>query len=228
MATRAKILLIEGKSKNVQSFGPELREKDFEVTIVHTGLQVKDVLSSYRPDVMVMDTTFFPSSGVRICKMARMMTSGVPLIYITAAGKAPPPSIRADISLGHPFTIRKLVNRINQLLPSIDGLIFQAGPLVLNVDKRSLLKDHREHRLTPKQAHLLEVLMRHPGQIIHRSELMKQVWETDFMDDTRTLDVHIRWVREAVEDNPSRPRYITTIRGKGYRFAIPEEAPLRR
>ena len=86
MATRAKILLIEGKSKNVHSFGPELREKDFEVTIVHTGRQVKEVISSFRPDVMVMDTTSFPSSGVRICKMARMMTSGVPLILRSGCG----------------------------------------------------------------------------------------------------------------------------------------------
>ena len=155
--------------------------------------------------------------------MARMMSSGAPLIYISAARNTPPPSIRADISLNHPFTIRKLLNRINQLLPSVDSLIFQVGPLTLNVDKRSLLKNHRERRLTPKQAHLLEVLMRHPGQVVPRSELMQRVWETDFLDDTRTLDVHIRWVREAVEDNPSKPRYITTVRGKGYQFAIPEE-----
>lgn len=229
MAPQAKVLLIEGKSKNARSFGPELDEKGFRVVSVTTGRQVKEALVSLRPNVIVMDSTYYPSSGIRICKMARMMSSGAPLIYICAAEKQPPSSFRADISLGHPFTIRKLVNRINQLLPSSDGLIYHAGPLTLNVDKRSLLKNQREHRLTPKQAHLLEVLMRHPGEIIDRSELMKQVWETDFMDDTRTLDVHIRWVREAVEDNPSMPRYITTIRGQGYLFSIPkEEAALRR
>ena len=228
MAPRAKILLIEGKRKNVRSFGPELEERNFHVSTVNTGRQMKDALASQRPDVIVMDSASYPSSGVRICKMARMMSSGAPLIYISAVRKTPPPSIRADISLNHPFTIRKLLNRVNQLLPSVDSLIFQVGPLTLNVDKRSLLKNHRERRLTPKQAHLLEVLMRHPGQVVHRSELMKRVWETDFLDDTRTLDVHIRWVREAVEDNPSKPRYITTVRGKGYQFAIPEEeAPLR-
>lgn len=229
MAPQAKILLIEGKNKNVRSFGPELESKGFLVVTATTGRQVKDAVHSFRPNVIIMDTTYYPSSGVRICKLTRSLASGAPLIYISAAGKNPPPSFRADISLGHPFTIRKLVNRINQLLPSVDGLVFRAGPLTLNVDKRSLLKNQREHRLTPKQAHLLEVLMRHPGEIINRSELMKQVWETDFMDDTRTLDVHIRWVREAIEDNPSKPRYITTVRGKGYRFAIPdEEASLRR
>ena len=227
MAPQAKILLIEGNSKNVRSFGPELEEKKFQVVTATTGRQVKQALFSFRPNVIVMDSTYYPSSGVRICKTARMMTSGAPLIYISAAGKRPPPSFRADISLIHPFTIRKLVNRINQLLPSVDGLLFHAGPLILNVDKRSLLKHQRERRLTPKQAHLLEVLMRHPGETIDRSELMKRVWETDFMDDTSTLDVHIRWVREAVEDDPSKPRYITTVRGKGYMFAVPEEEASR-
>jgi DNA-binding response OmpR family regulator len=227
MAAQAKILLIEGKGKNVRSFRRELEEKGFQVAVVHSGRRAQEVLTSFRPDVVIMDGSNYPSSGVRICKTIRMRASRVPLIYIGAAGKPSPPSIRAHISLRRPFTIRKLVNRVNQCLPSSDGLTLQAGPLTLNVDKRSLHKNQREHRLTPKQAQLLEVLMRHPGQVIRRSELMRKVWETDFLDDTRTLDVHIRWVREAVEDNPSKPRFITTIRGKGYRFAIPDQAPRR-
>jgi len=224
MTAQAKILLIEGKSKSVRSFRRELSDKGFRVTVVHSGRRAQDVLTTFQPDVVIMDASNYPSSGVRICKNIRMMTSKVPLIYIGAAGKPRPSSIRAHISLSHPFTIRKLVNRITQCLPSSDGLTLQAGPLTLYVEKRSLHKDQREHRLTPKQAHLLEVLMRHPGQLIMRSELMRKVWETDFMDDTRTLDVHIRWVREAVEENPSRPRFITTVRGKGYKFAVPDEA----
>jgi DNA-binding response OmpR family regulator len=225
MAALAKILLIEGKGKNVRSFRRELEEKGFQVAVVHSGRKAQDVLASFRPAVVIMDSSNYPSSGVRICKTIRLMASRVPLIYIAAAGKPPPSSIRAHISLRHPFTIRKLVNRVNQCLPSSDGLTLHAGPLTLNVDKRSLHKNQREHRLTPKQAQLLEVLMRHPGQVLRRSELMRKVWETDFLDDTRTLDVHIRWVREAVEDNPSKPRFITTIRGKGYKFAIPDQAP---
>jgi DNA-binding response OmpR family regulator len=225
MGVRAKILLIEGKGKNVRSFRRELGDKGFQVAVVHSGRKAREVLISFRPDVVIMDASNYPSSGVRICKNIRMTTTRIPLIYIGAAGKPRPSSIRAHISLSHPFTIRKLVNRINQCLPSSDGQTLQAGPLILYVDKRSLHKDQREHRLTPKQAQLLEVLMRHPGELIRRSELMRKVWETDFLDDTRTLDVHIRWVREAVEDNPSKPRFITTVRGKGYKFAIPGQAP---
>ncbi len=223
MTSQAKILLIEGKGKNVRSFGGELEAKGFCVTVVHSGRLAQEELLSFCPDVVIMDATYYSSSGVRICKAIQMRSSRIPLIYIGAAGKAVPSSVKAHVSLRHPFTIRKLVNRINQSLPSPGGLALEAGPLTLNVDKRTVQKNHREHRLTPKQAQLLEVLMRHPGQVIRRSELMQRVWETDFLDDTRTLDVHIRWVREAIEDNPSKPRFITTLRGKGYRFAIPDQ-----
>jgi DNA-binding response OmpR family regulator len=226
MAPQVQILLVELKRREPRSFARDLRDKGYDVATAKTGRQAREILASYRPDVIVMDTTDYPSSGVFVCHMLRTLTSGTPLIYVRAAGRQPPLSIRADIYLEQPFTTRKLVNRINRLLPSVDGPTFRAGPLTLSVDKRSLHRNNREHRLTPKQAHLLEVLMRHSGRVISRRELMKRVWDTDFMDDTRTLDVHIRWVREAVESNPSRPRYIRTVRGRGYQFAIPpEEAP---
>lgn len=227
MAARAKILLIEGKGKQVRSFGRELEDKGFHLVVVNSGRRAQTELVSAQPDVVIMDATYYPSSGVKICKSIRMRASRVPLIYICAAGKPVPSSIRAHVSLSHPFTIRKLVNRINQSLPAPGGLALEAGPLTLNVDKRTVQKNHREHRLTPKQAQLLEVLIRHPGQLIRRSELMQKVWETDFLDDTRTLDVHIRWVREAIEDDPSKPHFITTVRGKGYRFAVPDQAAPR-
>jgi DNA-binding response OmpR family regulator len=78
-----------------------------------------------------------------------------------------------------------------------------------------------ERHLTPKQAHLLELFMRHPGEVLTREFLMKQVWDTDFTEDTRTLDVHIHWVREAIEEDSGSPKYLHTIRGVGYRFTLP-------
>ena len=226
MVPHAQILLIEGKARDARSFAPELRGKKHNLVVATTGRQAKTLLESFRPDVVIMDASFFPSSGVRICKMIRTMVSDVPLIYISAAGRTTPPTIRPDIRLKHPFTIRKLNNRIAQLLSSTNGATYQIGPLTLYIDKRTLLKKQREHRLTPKQAQLLEKLVQNPGRVISRRELIKCVWETDFMEDTRTLDVHIRWVREKVEDDPSNPRYIITVRGQGYRFAIPfDKAP---
>jgi DNA-binding response OmpR family regulator len=225
----AHILLIEGRGGASHSFAPALRSKDYEVTIARTGRRARHMLTRFRPDVIVMDTSHSRSNGVRICTMLRTAAPRVPLIYISPSDRPRPTTLRADIFLVQPFTVRKLVNRIKRLLPSAEGPVLESGPLSLNTEKRSLNRNHRDHRLTPKQAHLLEVLMRHPGQVLSRRHLMKTVWQTDFMDDTRTLDVHIRWVREAIEENPSKPRYLITIRGKGYRFAIPaDESQLQR
>ncbi len=218
----AHILLIEGRGSD-QSFGAGLESKGYEVTTAMTGRQAIRLLDTIEPDVVVFDASNSGTSGVRICKSMRAAAPGIPLIYICARGKTSPPSVRPDVTLVQPFTIRKLVNRINRILPSVDGPVLEFGPLALFIDKRTLVRNQREHRLTPKQAQLLEVLVRRPGQLLSRLELMKMIWNTDFMDDTRTLDVHVRWVREAVEENPSKPRLLRTVRGKGYRLAIPAE-----
>ncbi len=228
MGSVAQVLLIEGRGGESRSFAPALTSKGFQVTIAKTGCQAEEILNSMRPDVLVLDTSFSSSSGVRICKSVRSAAPRVPLIYIFAAGKIRPPSIRADVSLAQPFTVRKLINRINRLLPSTDGPMLQVGPITLYPNKRSLHRNQRDFRLTPKQAQLVEIFMRNPGQVLSRRELMKKIWRTDFMDDTRTLDVHIRWVREAIEENPSKPRYLITVRGKGYRFSIPADNTLVR
>lgn len=217
------ILLVEGRGGVSQSFAPALKSKGYDVTVARTGRRARYLLTRFRPDVIVVDTSRSPSNGVRTCKLLRTTAPRIPLIYIAPPDRPRPPSLRADICIALPFTIRKLVNRVKRLLPSAEGPVLEAGPLALNTEKRSLCRNHREHRLTPKQADLLKVLMSHPGQVLSREQLMKTVWQTDFMDDTRTLDVHIRWVREAIEHNPSKPRYLVTIRGKGYRFAIPPD-----
>jgi DNA-binding response OmpR family regulator len=221
----AHILLVEGRGGVSHSFAPALRSKDYEVTVARTGRRARYLLTRFRPDVIVIDTSRSPSSGVRTCQLLRTTAPRVPLIYVCPADRPRPTALRADIILALPFTIRKLVNRIKRLLPSAEGPVLEAGPLALNTEKRSISRNHRDHRLTPKQSQLLEVLMSHPGQVLSRQWLMKTVWETDFMDDTRTLDVHVRWVREAIEENPSKPRYLVTIRGKGYRFAVPPDEP---
>lgn len=221
MASHPHILLIEGLGGSAQSLEPELTEKGYQVSTTNTGREAKEILSSLQPEIIILDTRSSRTNGARLFKMLRSIATGVPLIYISPSNRNSPPSVRAEVSLKPPFTIRKLTNRIQRLLPSETGPVFQAGPLTLFIDKRTLQKNNRERRLTPKQAQLLETFMRNPGEILSRRHLMKTIWDTDFMDDTRTLDVHIRWVREAIEDNPSKPKILTTVRGKGYLFSIP-------
>jgi len=98
--------------------------------------------------------------------------------------------------------------------------VLAVGDLTLDVGARQVRTPRGTHHLTPKECRLLEVLMLHAGKILTRAVLMKEVWETDFLDDTRTLDVHVCWLRKKIEENSRRPRYIRTVRGTGYRFGV--------
>jgi DNA-binding response OmpR family regulator len=122
-----------------------------------------------------------------------------------------------------PFTSRKVVNRVAKIAACHIGDVISVGELTLNLDKRCVARGDTVRRLTPRQAGLLEVFMRHAGQTLTRKFLMETVWETDYMGDTRTLDVHVRWIRERIEEEPSSPRYLRTVRGIGYRFGVPSE-----
>ena len=120
-----------------------------------------------------------------------------------------------------PFTSRRVVNRVVKLLALRQGSLLQVGDLAYNLQTRCVHHGDQVTRLTPKQGLLLQVLMEHAGQTLKRKFLMATVWKTDYMGDTRTLDVHVRWLREKIEDDPSHPRYLRTVRGVGYRLGVP-------
>ena len=123
-----------------------------------------------------------------------------------------------------PFTSRKLFSRIRSILRSDEGETMQAGRLTLNLGTRRVNSGSKERRLNPKEFELLKIFMRSPGRVLSRRFLMKKIWKTDYVGDTRTLDVHIHWLRGKIEENPSSPKYLRTVRGVGYRFEIPGEA----
>jgi len=102
------------------------------------------------------------------------------------------------------------------------GDVLKAGDITLDVGKRLLIRGEEKHWLSPKQFQLLHMLMSNPGQVLSRRQLIRAIWDTDYMGDTRTLYVHVRWLRLKVEKDPSNPQYIRTVRGVGYRFTEPE------
>jgi DNA-binding response OmpR family regulator len=125
--------------------------------------------------------------------------------------------------LVRPFTGRKLLNRIVRLLPDSVGNVLRVGQFTLNPESRSLRVGKTEYHLTPMKARLLEVFMRRPGEVLSREFLMKHVWHTDYLGDTRTVEVHIRWLREIIEADANHPFFLQTIRGVGYRFSVEPE-----
>lgn len=173
--------------------------------------------------MIVLDSSSLRFSRRRFCDTLDENGIDAPVLLLCDEGDEAIQDIGARAYLHYPFSAQKLINRISWLLPAPDSEILQIGDLIFNVKRRSVTRGDRENHLTPKQAHLLELFMRHPGEVLTREFLMRRVWETDYTDDTRTLYVHIHWVREAIEEDTASPAYIRTVRGVGYRFEVPEE-----
>lgn len=214
----AKILLIESSRASAPSFEPALNKRGYRVVVVHTGkAAVQTTAKEDSPDVIVLDAASLRTSGNRICDQLRNHFPDTPIIHIKQASENGCDA-GANVTLYMPFTPRKLINRVERFLNADKGEMLLCGAFKLNLHQRLLFANGREHRLTPKLAKLMEAFMRQPNQTLNRKYLMRYVWQTEYMGDTRTLDVHIRWIREAVEGEPGEPHHIITVRGVGYRF----------
>jgi DNA-binding response OmpR family regulator len=194
------------------------------MTRTYTRRDSETQLGSITPDLILIDNRFLRFDPIRFCHSLRDEGNTVPMLLIIQEDSDIEKIPQIDIYLEEPFTARKLVNRIERLLPPPSEKVITRGSLTLDIEQRTVSHGHSNQRLTPKQASLLEVFMKHTGQVLPRPFLMKQVWETDFVEDTRTLEVHVHWLRRAIEKDPSRPMYLTTVRGVGYRFDIPSSA----
>ncbi len=219
----ATILLVEGQRAAQDSFDPALRKVGYTVFVATTGVAAFAWLKSHVPDLVVFDASSMRSSGSRTCRRIRTHIGDIPIIHCRNKGKPVDETAEADVYLMQPFTSRKLLNRVRDLLPADESKeeVVRCGSIVLYLNKRAIDVDGRgERRVTPKVVQLLAEFARFPNQVISRRQLMKDVWQTDFLGDTRTLDVHIRWVREYIEVDPSKPKILRTVRGKGYILAL--------
>jgi len=217
---QAKILMVEGKRAGSISFTPGLRRKGYHVESVPTGKSAVARLNAFTPDLIIVDASTMRSTGVRICFALMEAAKDKPIILIANPEYPIDKEIGVNFILEHPFTIRKLVNRVKVLLPLQSSQLLTAGPIYLDLDKKRVQCQTRDEPLTPRLTQLLEMFMRQPGVVLERESIFKHVWNTEYTADTRTLDVHISWLRQAIEENPRTPRYLKTIRGIGYRLDI--------
>lgn len=219
--TNAVILAIEGKKADQPVFAAQLAKKGFTVINARSGVEAVERQSDSSPDLVVLNAASLGSSGVRIIQALREKQDEdpLPILLILAAGQTLEKSA-ADASLVLPFTVQKLVNRLRSYLPGDDASILHAGQIRLDTQHRRVKCLGKNTRLTPRLAALLKVLMERKGEVVGREELFKQVWETEYTGDTRTMDVHVSWLRKAIELDPDHPKFLHTVRGVGYRLDV--------
>lgn len=218
-----RILLVEHDVATFDLLAPSLERRGYQVSVATTQRQAISRMRSMPPDLLVIDVASFGPNGHKVSDAVRSHLSHVPVILLLEKGQANAQTM-ADAWMTSPFTPRKLLYRIKKLSEKLGSREIRAGSLILDPDTRILTHGEKSFHLRPKEAALLAFFMRNPGRVLSRQEIMKQVWDTEYIGDTRTLSVHVRWLRLKIEQDPNRPRWLRTIRGLGYRFDVPDVA----
>jgi DNA-binding response OmpR family regulator len=216
---KATIIIIEGRHAEIPSFAADLQKKGFDILTFQNGAQAVSKLKQPNISLVVVNAASLRSTGIRICSSIRKKDPKLPIILILEKEKKIGKDI-ADSVLALPFTVQKLVNRIKALMPSDGKNVVTAGPIQLDLDHKRVKCLSKSTKLTPRLITLLQILMDKHGEVVERESLFKKVWETNYTGDTRTLDVHISWLRRAIELDPNNPKFLKTIRGVGYRLDV--------
>ncbi|MEK6256379.1 MAG: response regulator transcription factor [Chloroflexota bacterium] len=218
---KSLILWVEGRWVSNASFIPTLMKKGYNVETVSTGKAALARVAKVDHDLVVVDAASMRTSGKRICSLLRERVNGIPIMLISDPKKTLSKADQvANVALTLPFTSRKLINRITPLLPGKVGRSIKAGGIQLDLDNKYVRCLGKKTKLTPRLARLLKMLMDRKGEVVEREELFKKVWRTEYTGDTRTLDVHISWLRQIIEKDPRNPKVLKTMRGVGYLLDI--------
>ncbi|ELR98233.1 response regulator transcription factor [Gloeocapsa sp. PCC 73106] len=230
-----RVLLVEDEELIRDMVILALEEEGYEVVVAHDGRKALDLLQSpevttgdLNLDLIVLDLMLPFVNGLDICRVLRYQGSIVPILILSAKASESDRvlglEIGADDYLTKPFSMRELIARCAALIRRQRYGAVPKSPMrqfrdvtLFSQECRVLVRD-LEINLSPKEFRLLELFMSYPRRVWSREQLIEQVWEPDFLGDTKTVDVHIRWLREKLEKDPSQPEYLITVRGFGYRF----------
>ena len=229
------ILLVDDEQLITDSLTYSLKREGFDVHAVTDGNSAIKAVEEVSPDLIVLDLMLPDISGFEVCRRLRATTT-IPVIMLTARGEEIDRvlglEVGADDYLAKPFSFRELLARIQATLRRVqlDRQITQPHTVTmrhisLDPVARRVYKEENELQLSAREFELLSVLMKNAGRAMSREELIKQVWGEDWVGDQRTLDVHVRWLRLKIEEDPASPKFLQTVRGYGYRFAGEEELP---
>jgi len=221
LVAHSPILWIEGRWAGGPDFVSSLRNKGFSIEVTNTGKAAIQLAKEKDYDLLVVYAASMRTSGGRICKDFNSIFPKLPIILINDPSRI---AKKVDDYIGYllvmDFTTRKLVNRIMQLLPTSPKNEKKIGPLVVNTNRNQVTCNGKQSTLTPRLMNLLEAFIEKKGTVIPREDLFMEVWKTTYTADTRTLDVHVSWLRQAIEKDPRNPKIIKTVRGVGYMFDV--------
>ena len=221
-----KILLVEDDDTLRHTLAYNLEHEGYKVLQSGDGTEALDLARQHGPDLIVLDVMLPSLDGLSVCRIIRN-ESDTPIIMLTARGSEVDRivglEIGADDYIVKPFSLGEFLARVRAILrraPSARAVVdrLESGDLVLDLIARRATRGGAELRLTHKEFDLLATLMRNRGAVLSRDLLLERVWGYDYGGQTKTVDVHVRWLREKIEDEPSHPRRIVTVRGVGYRF----------
>jgi DNA-binding response OmpR family regulator len=228
-----KILVVDDERLIVDSVKYGLQKEGYAIVAAYDGEQAIALAQQENPDLVLLDIQLPKKDGWAVCRSIRA-SSRVPIIMLTARGEETDKvlglELGADDYLVKPFSMRELLARVRAALRRVTEYVepspqsITIGDVVLDAKSHRVTCRDQVLELTRKEYDLLEALMTQAGQVVKRNDLIDRVWQTDWVGDTRTLDVHIRWLREKIEKDPGKPRYIQTVRGVGYRFLSAAES----
>ncbi len=228
-----KVLIVEDDETLRSVLRYNLIKEGYETVIAGDGVQAVDLARQEKPDLIILDLMLPKMDGLEVCRVLRKDMI-VPILMLTARAeeidKIVGLEMGADDYLTKPFSMRELLARARAMLRRMEMMqqnaskeatdlpVIHTGKLEIDPSRHTVLKAGRPLELTPKEFDLLAFLARNRGQVFNRDTLLAKVWGYDYAGDTRTVDVHMRWLREKVEDDPDSPKILITLRGVGYKL----------
>ena len=226
------ILVVEDEESFVEALKVGLKREGFRVEVARDGVQALEMFDIVKPDVILLDIMLPRMSGIDVCRQLRKKTL-TPIIMVTAKGAEIDTvvglEVGADDYVTKPYRMRELVARMRAVLrrsateqggkvSDLDDNALEIGAIALDPDQHRVLVNGAEVSMPLKEFELLHLLLANAGRVLPRETLIDRVWGTDYVGDTKTLDVHIKRLRSKIEDDPAVPTRIVTIRGLGYKF----------